>query len=433
MSPGERMTDVFDRASTLNFTTVATVRGVFSEAQLRGALGCLMRRHPLLTARIERGSDSWSLNPGEAAAIPLSVADGDLDSVGSRVSESLNHRCWEDSGPRGELTWIRHAADHSSLLLCLHHTVSDGSSGILAMRDLLAFLEQPSDAAIEELAAPGQDHYFPPLFAELRDRFLASVAGAPPPAQARPFRLRTNGTAPIEQRRTYTTAIRLDREDSDRVTNYARRIGATVHGVLCASVSAAIARESDLAAPQLHRFAHPVTLRRYLAERFPAQPVIGDAVGYYVSSVHTDHEVHPRREFDQLAREFSEAVRAKLDAHEPLLTAPIRGPMLAQRAEKLGMDAFRTWVEADVFTGTFALSNLGALERLGARTQVGSLTVEDLYFAIAPSILGPFSGAAVSFDGRITLQLTHVEPLLQQEVVQRIADRVRHQLTDGLL
>ncbi|MBW2224211.1 MAG: hypothetical protein JRF54_08330 [Deltaproteobacteria bacterium] len=50
----ERMTLALDRISTVNFTTIARIRGRFDDAQLRHALDALARRHPTLTARLCR-------------------------------------------------------------------------------------------------------------------------------------------------------------------------------------------------------------------------------------------------------------------------------------------------------------------------------------------------------------------------------------------
>jgi NRPS condensation-like uncharacterized protein len=407
------MTDVFDRAATLNFTTVATVRGTFTQAQLHTALLGLMRRHPLLTARVQREQEPWSLIVGEGERIPLRVQDGGLDAIKPALEATLNHREWPDAGPRGELTWLRHAPDHSTLLLCLHHTVSDGSSGILAMRDLLAFLQQPAEATISTLDAPAQDTFFPPLFNELQARFMASLTQKPATNGPTPYRLRTDGDIPLAERSTHTLAIRLTAEQSARVAAFARSVGATVHGVLCASLLLAHAQEAG--ENHLQRVAHPVSLRRYLQEKFPEQPTIGDAVGYYVSSVQTDHQMNTQRSLGELAREVSLSVRTRKDEHEPLVSAPMRGPMVAERAKKMELDSFRAW--------TFALSNLGELEKLGAQHQVAALSVEDFYFGLACSIMGAFGGAAVSFRGQITLHLTYIHPLIAHDAAERVRSR----------
>lgn len=421
------MTDIFDRAATLNFTTVATIRGALAEMQLSAALRCLERRHPLLTARIARVENDWSLVPGEGQPIPLRTLDGTADTVHEVLEASLCHRVWDDRGPRAELVWVRLEPERSTLLLVLHHVVSDGSSGILAMRDLLALLDHPVDAAIEAVPAPAQDSYFPALFESIKERFLLSAAQGMRPAEGpRPFRLRREEQAPLAERRAVVTRVQLTQSESHELLLQARRLGATVHGAVCAAFSLAIAAEPG--ATPLQRLSHPVSLRRYLRQYFPETQPIGDAVGYYVSGVDTEHQVEPTSDLVELAREISLAVRTKLTEHEPLLAAPIRGPYFAERASALGLDALRDVAEQKVFTGTYGISNLGPLERLGIAPTVGALEIEDLYFAIAASVMGALSAAVVSHRGRLSIHITHIEPLIASSAASRVAARLRELL-----
>jgi NRPS condensation-like uncharacterized protein len=312
------------------------------------------------------------------------------------------------------------------VLLCLHHVVSDGSSGILAMRDLLGFVDQTDDVPVEELPSPGQDSFFPAMHAQLKASTLAALADRSSTPSTVPFRLRSTTPTPFEERRAAVTGFRLAAPESQRLFAAAKRVGASVHGVVCAAISLAVAQESS--APLLHQIAHPVNLRRYLSETFPSGPAIGDAIGYYVSSISTDHTLDAQRDLGELAGEISQAVREKKAAHEPLITGPVRGPSLTERAAGMGAEAFRTMAEEKVFLATYAVSNLGELERLGVMERIGSLELEDIYFVLAGSVLGAFSIAAVSFGGRLTLQFTYVEPLIARRQAERVAERARQQL-----
>jgi hypothetical protein len=52
------MIDALDRLGTMNFVTIARVRGPLSREVLEGALLRLQRRHPLLACRIVRRDDA---------------------------------------------------------------------------------------------------------------------------------------------------------------------------------------------------------------------------------------------------------------------------------------------------------------------------------------------------------------------------------------
>src|SRR5262245_40805027 len=159
LCPAERATDVFDRASTLNFTAVARVRGHLTPERLTGAVRALEAKHPLLRARIDREGELRYV-PGEAAPIPLQVEHASASDWSRFAAQTLEHKIWPDEGPRAELTWLDHGEGRSTLLLCLHHLVSDGSSGIIAMRDLLGFVADPA-AVPEVVPSPGQRAFYP--------------------------------------------------------------------------------------------------------------------------------------------------------------------------------------------------------------------------------------------------------------------------------
>ena len=424
LDPAERMTDRFDLASTLNFTIVAEVRGPLSEPQLVHALRCLERRHPLLRAAVVRSELEIGLLAGAAAAIPLQVRDASSAQVLELAAASIDHAAWVDDGPRAHLTWLRHGPHHGTLLLRLHHVVSDGSSGMLAMRDLLSFLTQRELASVQPLASPGQEAFFPSSHAQTRARFVeAARANIRPPPVEPALRLSRFAPGEFAARRVRVRRLTLTVDESSRLLARARRDRATVHGVLAAALAYAVCDEQGAAG--LQRIAHAIDLRRYLAEREPEGTPVGDAVGYYVSGIGTEHRVDVARPLGEQAAAITAAVRAAKAAGEPLISAPLRGADLVERTRGMPLDAFRELAEQRIFSDTFGITNLGPLERLGLRTQVGELEVLDLFFVAAQSVMSQLGASAVSFAGRISLQLTAVEPLIAVAVLDRLAERSR--------
>lgn len=428
-TPAELMTDRFDRAFTLNFTIIASVHGPLSQTRIMRALRCLERRHPLLRARVDRRAGAF-LVLGEAQEIPLRTLDlhdvDDVDTEARVLAESADAmlRCvWEDAGPRAELMWLRHVDERSTLLLTLHHVVSDGTSGILAMRDLLSFIALAPDlTSIAPLDSPGQVAFFPPDHAAMAKRALDEVASGAKQLQGAPaLRLSDVQRAAPSDRRLILRRARFTADASQRMVSRAREAGATVHGVLSAGLALAVAQERDK--PHLQRITHPVDLRRYLPTLHPAGKAIGNAVGYYVSSVDTEHTLDGSEALGELARQISEAVRKKKEEGQPLLTAPVFGPMLVERTAGLDIDTFRAIAEQNVFDTTFGMTNLGVLEPPGVRAELGDLALDDLYFVASSSVLDQLGGSAVSFDGRISLQLSCIDPLIAPQVFERIVDR----------
>lgn len=427
LSPNERMTDLFDRASTLNFTTIARVRGELTQERLEAALRKLEQRHPLLRAGIRRAGKQSRFEAGAGAPIPLVSADGTAEAWQERAELSMAHRDWPDDGPRAELTWLRHAPRDQTLLLCLHHVVSDGSSGMFAMRDLLAFAADQtlSSAAVP---SPGQSAFLPASHRGWRSTLRAVTMIARGMRGDKPRRLHRPSSLPVEQRRPRVERIRLSRDESLALAGRARQAGATVHGVLCAAVAQGLAQQFERGTRQ--RVLHPVCLRRYTRELAPELPSPGEAVGCYVSSVETNHVIEAGTSLSTLARDFSEQVKQRKREGAPLLTAPIAGPLLTDRFMHKPVQAFRALAEGQLMLNTFSLSNLGRLENLGVRAQIGALTLEDLFFVAAGSVLSAFGASATSYGDELTLLLGGVEPMYAQEVTRSVAARVGHLLQE---
>lgn len=428
LAPAERMVDVFDRGSTLNFAVVARVSGALTATQLERALRRLELRHPLLRARVERTEGRPAFVMGEAKPIPLTIVEGSLAAWRELAETSLAHRVWADDGPRAELTWLRHSEQHSTLILLQHHLVSDGSSGMFAMRDLLRLAADPS-LDLEPIPAPAPSSFYPKGHGAWRWKLrmlgmLLKSARGP-----KPQRLRSASATGAAARRQRLARLQIPREESRRLMERARGDGATVHGVLSAAFARAVAAQLGTA-PARERILHPVDLRRYAKQRYPGLPTPGEAVGYYVSSVETDHRVDLSVPLGVLARDITLAIRAAKGLEQPLMTAPMAGPMLTKRSEqKLGdLPKFRDFAENKVMFSTFSLTNLGPLEDLGIVPECGALEVDDIFFVAAGSVLTTLGGAVTTFQGSLTLSIGWLEPLVSEAVAERVVARLEEEL-----
>jgi NRPS condensation-like uncharacterized protein len=440
LAPAELTIDAFDRSFTLNFTIIAQVSGQLDRGRLESALRRLEVRHPLLRARVDRSGGRLSFVAGEAATIPLRALEGAPESLWSLAATSLNHKLWDDAGPRAELTWIKHSEQASTLLLCLHHLVSDGSSGIYAMRDLIALAGNPA-LQLAPIEQPAQNAFYPRGHGGIGWKLRAYRMILRSSLGAKPRRLRVpsvGGRAKdAPPRSTQLQRMRLSESDTQELSQRARRDRSTVHGVLSAALARAVAKELTQGAgtparaqggvPE--RILHPVDLRRYLQASRPGSATPGEAVGYYVSSLETDHKVDPDGSFAALAREITEAVRAGKQQELPLLTAPIAGPLLTGRARRAGdMPGFRDLVEQKVVFDTFGITNLGPLENLAVTPEQGSLFIEDLYFVSAGSVFSSLGASVTTFRGRLTLTFAWVEPLVEGPVALRVFDQLGSEL-----
>lgn len=420
------MVDVFDRAATMSFSIVASVQGSITYRALENALRALEERHPLLRARVIRDGAELSLQLGVAGCIPLHERHVDEASAHEIITRSIDHREWSDQGPRAELNWLRFDGDRSMLSFTFHHLISDGSSGVIAMRDLLRLLGQPS--AMDRVPSPGQDAFFPPTHGGLRDRLRMGWMLARAALSKPPLRLGDYSVAPFEQRRTGSFRLSLTPEQASAVRLRARYDGATIQGVLCAALSLSIGEQCP--SEHLQRIVHPVDFRRYLRSRHAQLPQAGDAVGYYVTSVDTDHRIDGAARMGTLAREISRAIQHKKERGEPMLTAPLAGPLFTKRAHGIGIERFRRLAEQRVLRNTYSLTNLGPLEQLDVAPSYGGLVLEDLYFIAAGSVLATLGASASSFQGTLSFSLVHVMPIVPHQVASAVFERTRERLEE---
>lgn len=79
---------------------------------------------------------------------------------------------------------------------------------------------------------------------------------------------------------------------------------------------------------------------------------------------------------------------------------------------------------------TFSLTNLGRLEQLDVHDRIGMLTLDDLYFVSAGSVLAALGASATSYRDVLSYQLMGSAPQVAPGQVVAIAARVESQLLE---
>lgn len=428
------MVDVLDRAATLNFTCVVSIRGRLSEVALRVALRKLERRHPLLRARIERRRSGAVFVMDEGAPVLLRVLDREPNDWQSLAESTLVHRVWPDAGPRAELTWLRHSATYSTLMLTMHHVVSDAHSGFVALRDLLGFVTEPWRVP-EPVPSLGQHTFYPEHHGDMgwlgrAAKMAASAALAP-----KPRRLRREARRDVHRRPKVAT-VTFGLDQTAGLLSRTREYDVSLHGLICAALAKGYVEaghwRTEAAAPL--RLCHPVDLRRYVRSQLPDEsvesvPVIDDAVGYFLSSLDTDHVVTEHSSLVTLAREITSAIRSKKSAGEPWLTTPLASPMITRPvAGRTDLSRFAELVERHVFLSSCSVSSLGTLERLGLQHEMGALRVEHAFFVSGASLLSAMTTSTSVYAGRLTLVMQWMEPLITAEAARHVLGHAEREL-----
>jgi NRPS condensation-like uncharacterized protein len=427
----ERMTLALDRISTVNFTTIARVRGRFDEAQLRHALDALAKRHPTLTARLCRKRFSWYLEPNSVHSIGSRHIDADPQAWVPHAEAETRHGTWPLDGPRARCIWLRHGEADSTLLLTFHHVIGDGKSGVLVMRDLIRLLADPS-LELPELPTSPLESFFPLSYRPSQNLgkafgLLAHDMRATPARQ-----LPSEGSAPIEERRQRLVPMRFTEAQTTALRAHARRMGYTVHGLLSSAMMLALYDAGEWTDEPTMRVFHALDFRVYLEQLRQRGggdlPRIGEASGVYASYVDTEHRLSPDTDLHALGRDVTDQIQSQKADGIPFLTSPFSGALIRWMRGLLGPKRTLRLCESQVTRRSLAVTNLGLLDRLDVQERYRGLEIEELHFFAAVSVMGPLGATATTFRNRLQLNLGHVEPRLGRATMERF----QHQLTRRL-
>jgi hypothetical protein len=206
---------LYDQASPMHFAMVAEVEGNTEQSDWRRALHDLQRRHPLMTVKIDPATRSFK--PAPDTQIPLRIA---LEGA-SWIEELRRELATPFVATGGPL--IRAAllprSNGATLILVAHHSISDGLSLTMALRDLFHLLEgnslpvlSPVDAQESAFGCPTLET----LSAVVCDSERSAVAPAPA-----------------------VETLRLTAAETTKLVGACREHGATVQAALCTAVASA--------------------------------------------------------------------------------------------------------------------------------------------------------------------------------------------------
>lgn len=371
----ERVLWAADQVAPLNFCVVVDVSGPLTVGALRIGLAAAQRRHGALRCGVRVVEGVPHFRP-VSEPIPLSIVAG--VSGREHLSGELDTPFDAERGPLLRVRWVR-GAETNTLLFTFHHAVADGRSGMVLAQEVLA-------SAAAHLAGRVSQQRPTPVIV-LPDPVPVSVVPMPPTP-----RVVDAGEGPAG-RQTMVCTHRFSVEDTRSLRRAARRLGATVHGLLCATHLAAVAAEHGRSVPLV--LSCPADLRSAYAG---AEKAIGVLLGNWLQA----YRVDPQRGVSSLAKRISADIRRALE----------RG--LGWPSDDGPVDLVALY---DARAST-AVSNLGVLdfEDVGVPLQVTGI-----YFVVACSALGDQIVTATTYADRLTWSLCASTPTFSPDRIRRVA------------
>jgi len=371
----ERVLWAADQVAPLNFCVVVELEGPLTVGALRVGLRAVQRRHGALRCGIVVVDGRPRFTPADEP-IPLSLIRS--PSWTPQLVGELDTAFDAERGPLLRVRWIR--GDGAEVLLfTFHHAVADGRSGMVIAAHVLA-------AAAAHLRGAPLPVYPPPQ--TLVPEGIAQASAPTPPVR----RLVDAGQGPLG-RRTLVCTHRLELEETTALRTAARRVGATVHGLLCATHLAAVAEEHGGSVPLL--LSCPVDLR-------PGHDGAADAIGVLLGNWLQAYRVDPHRGVVSLATRIS----------SDIARAVARGLHWPAEGGPVDIDALYA------ARASTAVSNLGVVRFPAVDAP---LSVHGVHFAVACSALGDQIVTATTFAGRLTWSFCASTPTLSPSRVRRIA------------
>jgi hypothetical protein len=272
------------------------------------------------------------------------------------------------------------------VLLVLHHSLGDGVSGLLLLREILT-------GAAAWLRGETDSRKSIPMSAPLEERRLLG-AELPSAPVVEGLRLLDEEVDPAK-RETVIIPQLLSQEQTRALVARTRERKVSVHGLLAACQLQALAAEHGGVARL--SLSSPYNLRSRL------EPPAGEGLGLFIGDARNSYRVDP----DAAPWELAAAVSADVGR------AARAGASMGSR-ENREIDLGRIYAER-VST---AMSNLG-VTRLDKGLH--PVVVEALHFAVACSVLGDQIGAVVTANGRLAHTFCAMTPTLSPARIRRIA------------
>lgn len=408
----------FDQAAVLNLVIIARVSGQFDQDRLRTALKDLADYYPHLTSRIEPGRPPYFV--AGAGPIDLRIEPWRPDAWQAVAVQEANAPMETPKGPLVR-AFLLDGSESSDLILTLNHSVADGQSGVLIMKELLEL-----HGGRARHISPQPDVLVPPLKALFESKlkaiwvamkiFWKSRNMTPNPPEQ---------WVPVSERRTGLITVQFAKDFMTPLITAARLHETTLHGALVAAMLMAIEREmrdtNNDPAGKMLGCATPVDLRRYTE-------ISKEAVGNLLSGVMSSHKVHPETSFWTLAAEVSQSIRSTITSSDLLALARMQDMTAAQVT-----DLEKTMATAERFNRAAAIvTNLG---RLDFGEIYGSLKLERMGFLVSNNAN---AGAAlvlcaITMGDTTSLNFSYTEPLLSKEKAQRLVDEVLNRLNAAIL
>ncbi|GAA5089638.1 hypothetical protein GCM10023210_14700 [Chryseobacterium ginsengisoli] len=221
-----------DAKTPLNCVFTAKISGEIPEGNFKIALYKIQQKHPLLRSKIDK-SEKY----------PIFVEEKDIETIPFRIVERKTDEDWlsesgkewyrsfeDDKKPLAQIVWVK-GENTSEILWVVPHCISDGTTGVTLMRELLSLLDDPN-IELESYQAFSSIKDFLPTDLNLKKqkrkaRFYLMMARLFFLIQSKSKKRNLGGNYAIHRKLNLETTAQIAKKCKDN--------GISVHALLCSA------------------------------------------------------------------------------------------------------------------------------------------------------------------------------------------------------
>lgn len=344
----EKLFWVLDQMKQVHFVMAFEISGAIRSEALQNALNAVQDRHPLLSVRINGDNYKYPVfEKVQGVKIPLRVVPkGNGSQLDTEMSEEL-HQPFDGAAPPLMRAVLIEDEHKPTIILSIHHSISDGISLLYVVRDLMLLLNgktlvpRSMPASIDDIL-----------------RLSADPGTIAPVTESNYIPVRDN------QEKPYVETLKFSAALTSRLLQRCRDHGTTMQGALFAAFVLAARKAS----PQWRE--KNIDVRNPVSVRLPLEAEEDCCV--YITSKMIASEAGDQRTFWELAQ------YAGKELHNVKTYPTVKESISMMRSKAFADIDFQTLSKGVLASTSFAimLSNLG---RLPYHPTIGDHTIETVW------------------------------------------------------
>lgn len=251
-----------DPETPVNCIFAAKIKGELPEQNFKNALEKIQQKHALLRVVIDSKSEKYPffIEEKEIAPIPLRIVERKTDQ--DWLTESQKE--WkilfeEEKTPLARVVWVR-GQDVSEVFWAIPHCISDGTTGVTLMKELLQLLDNPALELEPYEPFTSVDEFLPSNFNVKSKKFKARLYLT----FARFFFMLQQKSKKRNLGKDYVLHQKLDPATTAHITERCKVNGVSVHALLCSAFMQAFQEVKGKEAKG--KVISPVDVRHFIPE-----------------------------------------------------------------------------------------------------------------------------------------------------------------------